>query len=108
MAGEGEIKVDTKAFITASEEIATAQKQVAQAFESFIGEINNLRSSWQGDTSDKVKAIANSMKNSAATIDSHMYSYCNTLNELAGVYDQHEKQAEEQTRALGFDIGDIR
>ncbi len=108
MAGEGEIKVDIKAFITAAEEVGNAQKQIAQAFDRYVSEINTIRNAWQGDTSDKIKAIANSMKTSGATINTNLSAYIKTLNELAGIYDAHEKSAEEQSKTLGFDANSMK
>ncbi len=108
MAGEGEVKVDIKAFVTAAEEIGTAQKQITDAFNNYVKELSTLRNAWQGDTSDRVRAVANSMKNSGATISQNLSAYRTTLNELAGVYDQHEKSAQEQSKTLGFDAGSMK
>ncbi len=105
---EGEIKVDTRAFVTAGEEVSNAQKQIAQAFDRYVGELNTLRNAWQGDTSDKIKAIANSMKASGSTMSTNLAAYVRTLNELAGIYDQHEKAVEEQGKTLGFDAGSMK
>ncbi len=108
MAGDSEIRVDTKAFVTAADEIGKAQKQITDAFDAYIKELGTLRNAWQGDTSDKVKAIANSMKTSGSTISTNLSAYRKTLNELAGIYEQHEKSAEEQTKTLGFDSNSMR
>ncbi len=108
MAGEGEIKVDIKAFTTAADEVSKAQKQIAEAFERYIRELNSLRSAWQGDTSDKIKAVSAAMKNSGSVISTNLAAYRKTLNELAGVYDQYEKAVEEESKTLGFDANSMR
>ncbi len=99
MAGT-EIKIETKAFIAASEEISAARAQIAQSVDTYLREINSLRSAWQGSSSDRVRAMANSMKTSGEQLLQNMEKYSKTLNELAGIYDQTEKHAVESGRSL--------
>ncbi len=101
MAGS-EIKIETKAFLAASEEIAAARGQIAQSIDTYMREINSLRSAWQGSSSDRVKGMASSMKTSGEQLLKNMDSYCNTLNELAGIYNESEKHAVESGRSLSF------
>ncbi len=107
MAGT-EIKIETRAFITASEEISAARTQIAQSVDAYLREINNLRSAWQGSSSDRVKAMAASIKTSGDQLLLNMDNYSKTLNELAGIYDQSEKHAVESGRSLSFSGGSMR
>ncbi len=101
MAG-GDIKVETKAFIAASDEIGNASTQISQGLDSYLREINSLRNAWQGSSSDRVRAMANSMKTSGDQLLTNLASYRKTLNELAGIYDQSEKAATESSKTLSF------
>ncbi len=101
MAG-GDIKIETKAFIAASEEIASASQQITQSLDAYLREINSLRNAWQGSSSDRVRAMASSMKTSGEQLLQNMTSYQKTLNELAGIYEQSEKTATESGRTLSF------
>ncbi len=101
MAG-GELKIETRAFIAASEEIGAASTQIAQSLDSYIREINSLRSSWQGSSSDRVRAMSTSIRTSGEALLKNMENYRVTLNELAGIYDQSEKTAVESGKSLTF------
>ncbi len=107
MAGS-EIKIETKAFLAASEEITAAKTQIAQSIDAYLREINSLRSAWQGSSSDRVRAMAASIKTSGEQLLMNMDSYSKTLNELAGIYDQTEKHAVETGRSLSFNGGSMR
>ncbi len=107
MAG-GEIKIETKAFLTASEEIGTASTQIMQGLDAYLREFNSLRSSWQGSSSDRMKGIANSIKTSGDTLKVNMENYRKTLNELAGIYEQSEKAATESGKSLSFGENSMR
>ncbi len=107
MAGS-EIKIETKAFLQASEEIAAARTQMATSIDSYLREINSLRSAWQGSSSDRERAMAASIKTSGEQLLTNMDNYRTTLNELAGIYEQSEKQAVESGRTLSFSGGSMR
>ncbi len=98
----GELKIETKAFVAAAEEIGTASTQIAQGLDNYIREINSLRSSWQGSSSDRVRAMSASIKTSGEALLKNMENYRLTLNELAGIYDQSEKAAVESGKSLTF------
>ncbi len=100
---ESELKVDVKAFTAASEEISAMTKNLEQSVNAYLSGVNSLRSVWQGDGSNNVKAMAQSMLNSMELLMTHLSAYPKALGEVAGIYVTSEKQLAETGKSLNFD-----
>ncbi len=107
MAGT-EIKIETKVFLSTAEEITAARAQIAQSIDAYLREVSSLRSAWQGSSSDRVRAMAASIKTSGELLFQNMDNYSKTLNELAGIYTQTEKHAVESGKSLAFNGSSMR
>ncbi|MDR1728466.1 MAG: WXG100 family type VII secretion target [Acidobacteriota bacterium] len=103
MATGNESKIDTKLFASTAERVGTVAKDLENCFQDWSRIMQSLRSNWQGDTSDDIKNTVEAVQGSAATLVRTLSGYRATLNELAGIYDQTEKNVQETGKSLKFD-----
>ena len=98
-----ESKIDTKLFVATADSIGTAAKDLGTCFQDWAKVMQTLRGSWQGDTSDDMKNVAEAVQNSAADLLRSLGGYRAALNEIAGIYDNTEKSIQETGKSLKFD-----
>ncbi len=103
MANDNELKVDVKAFTETAEAITATIKTLEESMNAYFNGVNSLRNVWQGDGSNNIKAMANAMNTGCSLLLSNLQSYPKTLNEVAGIYVNTEKQLSDAGKSLQFD-----
>ncbi len=107
MANSNEIKVDAKAFQTTSDEITKIIKTLEQSFNTYFTSLNSLRGGWQGDTSDRIRALSKSMNDSMSMLINNLSAYPKALYEVAGIYQKAEETISKQGQSLNFDVSSM-
>ena len=102
MAGS-ESKIDTKLFTDTANSIGTVAKDLETCFSDWATILSSLRSVWQGDTSDDIKNTVESVQKSAAELLRSLGGYKAALYDMAGIYDNTEKDVKEKGKSLKFD-----
>jgi WXG100 family type VII secretion target len=103
MATGSESKIDTKLFMATADSVGTITKELESCFQDYNKTMQSMRSYWQGDTSDDIKNVADSVQRSAADLLRSLGGYRAALNELAGIYDKTENNVQETSKTLKFD-----
>jgi WXG100 family type VII secretion target len=98
-----ESKIDTKLFAATADTVANAAKELGRLFSDWNKNMNSLRSVWQGDTSDDIKNTVEQVQKSSADLLTALNGYPPTLREIAGIYDNTEKNVQETGKTLKFE-----
>lgn len=103
MATGNETKIDTKLFAATADTLAACTKELERLCGDWGKTMTSLRSEWQGDASDNIKNTAEQARKSAAELLASLATYPVTLREIAGIYDNTEKNVSETGKTLRFD-----
>jgi WXG100 family type VII secretion target len=103
LAASNESKIDTKLFAQTADTIANATKELNRLFSEWNKNMNSLRSVWQGDTSDDIKNTVEQVQKSSADLITALNGYPVALREIAGIYDNTEKNVQETGKTLKFE-----
>jgi WXG100 family type VII secretion target len=103
LAATNESKIDTKLFAATADTIANAAKELGRLFADWNKNMNSLRSVWQGDTSDDIKNTVEQVQKSSADLLTALNGYPAALREIAGIYDNTEKNLQETGKTLKFE-----
>jgi WXG100 family type VII secretion target len=103
VAAGNETKIDTKLFASTADTIASAAKELNRLFSDWNKNMNSLRSVWQGDTSDDIKNTVEQVQKSSAALITALNGYPTALREIAGIYDNTEKNVAETSKTLKFE-----
>jgi WXG100 family type VII secretion target len=103
LAAGNESKIDTKLFAATADTIANAAKELGRLFADWNKNMNSLRSVWQGDTSDDIKNTVEQVQKNSADLLTALNGYPIALREIAGIYDNTEKNLQETSKTLKFD-----
>ena len=103
MASGTESKIDTKLFTATAESIAAVSKDLESCFQEWGKTMQGMRGYWQGDTSDDIKNVAEAVQSSGADLIRSLGGYKAALYEMAGIYDNTEKNIQETGKSLKFD-----
>ena len=98
-----ESKIDTKLFTSTADAVIAVAKDLESCFSDWAKIMSSLRSVWQGDTSDDMKNTIESVQRSASELLRSLGGYKAALYELAGIYDNTEKNIQEKSRSLKFE-----
>ena len=96
-------RIDTKLFTSTADTCAAIAKELENCFQDWAKVMQGLRGSWQGDTSDDIKGIVDSVLRSRDELLRSLASYKGVLYEMAGIYDKTEKTIQETRKSLKFD-----
>ena len=103
-----ESKIDTKLFAATAEKIKDIAAQMSNQCGEWNKATSSMRGVWQGDTSDNIKNTADQVQKSASALVAALQGYHKTLMELAGIYDNTEKNTQEAGKSLKFNQGSMR
>ena len=104
----GESTVDIQLLRKTAEALNPAIKNLSTLFSEWQNTVNSARGEWQGASSDNIKNTANQLKKSSDDLLKSMQSWQATLNNLAGIYTQAEKESEDKSRTLKFSAKSIQ
>ncbi|MDR0620666.1 MAG: hypothetical protein LBJ61_02120 [Deltaproteobacteria bacterium] len=96
-------RIDTKLFISTADTCAAIAKEIDGCFQEWAKVMQGLRGSWQGETSDDLKGIVDSVLRSREELLRSLANYKGVLYEMAGIYDKTEKNIQETSKSLKFD-----
>ena len=102
-SSESESKIDTKLFVSTAEACASVAKELDGCFQEWTKIMQSLRGNWQGETSDDIKGVVDSVLRSKTDLLTSLGGYKTVLYEMAGIYDKTEKSIQENSRSLKFD-----
>jgi WXG100 family type VII secretion target len=103
VAAGTESKIDTKLFAATADTVANAARELNRLFSEWNKHMNSLRSIWQGDTSDDIKNTVEQVQKSSADLITALNGYPVALREIAGIYDNTEKNVQETGKTLKFE-----
>jgi len=95
-------KVDTARLVAAASEIAQVKKSISQSVEAVNAVFRKMLESNAGESADELNAVAGQLKKSSGDILSVLNNYETVLKELAGIYDNTEKNTVNEASKLKF------
>ena len=95
-------KVDTTRLVAAASDIAQVRKTISSSVDSVNAVFRKMLESNAGESADELGAVAGQLKKSSSDILGTMSNYERVLKELAGIYDNTEKNTTNEASKLKF------
>ena len=103
MASGTESKIDTRLFVATADTVGAVSKDLESCFQEWGKIMQGMRGYWHGDTSDDIKNITEAVQRSGSDLLRSLGGYKAALHEIAGIYDNTEKNIQETGKSLKFD-----
>lgn len=102
MAGDGVSRINTEELLRAVGEITSVKKAIAANTDAVYAYFRKLQVPMPGESADDIYAVAGQLKKSSGAIITMLGNYERTLKELAGVYEDTEKNVRTSAGKLKF------
>lgn len=94
------IKVSTEKLVEGSDLVKSSLTDMKSRFSSIADAVNRSNSYWKGEAADKHRRIHGEMQETIDEIMARLGEHVRDLREMAQVYEETEKEAEE----LAYDL----
>lgn len=95
-------KVDTGRLAAAAAEIGSVRKKIGASVDSVHAVFRKMLESNEGSAADELSAVTGQLRKSSADILNTLANYEKVLGELAGIYNDAEKQTVNTSGKLKF------
>ena len=102
MAGDGISRINTEELLRAVGEITSVKKSIGANADAVYAYFRKLQDSYAGESAEDIYAVAGQLKKSSGAIITMLGNYEKVLKELAGVYEDTEKNVGKSAGKLKF------
>ncbi|MGN0621795.1 MAG: WXG100 family type VII secretion target [Porcipelethomonas sp.] len=102
--GGYKLKVSSDAMYDTHSQLETQISKLESAFSAVQSIVDNTASYWTGDGGNKHRRVFDKYKGDISDAIERLKEHSRDIEEMTGNYNRAEKEAEEQSRSLPFNI----